>query len=72
MSKTIHFEQSISELETIVNQLEQGELPLEDSLKQFEKGIQLAQKCQTILTQAEQKIEMLSSNKDLSSDQIDD
>lgn len=67
MSKTIHFEQSITELETIVGQLEKGELPLEDSLKQFEKGIQLAQRCQTILTQAEQKIEMLSTNKDLSS-----
>ena len=72
MSKTIHFEQSITELETIVGQLEKGELPLEDSLKQFEKGIQLAQKCQTILTQAEQKIEMLSSNKDLPSDPIDE
>ena len=72
MSKTIHFEQSITELETIVGQLEKGEPPLEDSLKQFEKGIQLAQKCQTILTQAEQKIEMLSSNKDLPSDPIDE
>ncbi len=72
MSKPIHFEQSITELETIVGQLEKGELPLEDSLKQFEKGIHLAQKCQTILTQAEQKIEMLSSNKDLPSDTLDE
>ncbi len=63
MSKPIHFESSIAELEAIVSQLEKGELPLEDSLKQFEKGINLAQKCQKILTQAEQKIEILSANK---------
>lgn len=63
MSKPIHFESSIAELETIVSQLEKGDLPLEDSLKQFEKGIHLAQQCQKILTDAEQKIEILSANK---------
>ncbi len=63
MSKGVHFESSIEELVNIVSQLEKGELSLEDSLKQFEKGIGIAQKCQKILTQAEQKIEMLSSNK---------
>lgn len=72
MSKTLHFESSIAELETIVGQLEKGELPLEESLKQFEKGINLAQKCQKILTQAEQKIEMLSSNKELPSGMLDE
>lgn len=65
MTKPIHFESSIAELEAIVSQLEKGELPLEDSLKQFEKGISLAQKCQKILTQAEQKIEILSAQKGL-------
>ena len=65
MSKPIHFESSIAELETIVSQLEKGDLLLEDSLKQFEKGIQLAHKCQNILAQAEQKIEILSANKAL-------
>jgi exodeoxyribonuclease VII small subunit len=63
MSKNIHFESAIAELETIVGQLEKGELPLEASLEQFEKGIHLAQKCQQVLTQAEQKIELLSANK---------
>lgn len=67
MSKPIQFEQSIAELETIVGQLEKGELPLEESLKQFEKGITLAQKCQKILSEAEQKIEILSANKELPS-----
>jgi len=63
MTKTVHFEKSISELESIVMQLEKGELSLEDSLKQFEKGITLARKCEDTLNKAEQKIEMLSANK---------
>ena len=63
MSKPIHFEKSISELQTIVTQLEKGELSLEESLKQFEKGISIARKCQDVLNQAEQKIEFLSANK---------
>lgn len=69
MSKPIQFEQSIAELESIVGQLEKGELPLEASLEQFEKGIHLAQKCQKILSEAEQKIEMLSANKEAPRDE---
>lgn len=61
MTKPIHFEKSIAELEAIVTQLEKGELSLEDSLKQFEQGISLARTCQETLNQAEQKIEMLSA-----------
>jgi exodeoxyribonuclease VII small subunit len=61
MIKPIHFEKSIAELEAIVTQLEKGELSLEDALKQFEKGITLARKCQETLNQAEQKIELLSA-----------
>ncbi|APF03876.1 TPA: exodeoxyribonuclease VII small subunit [Legionella pneumophila] len=72
MSKGIHFEQSITELEEIVRQLEKGELTLEESLKQFEKGISLARRCQNALNQAEQKIETLTStdsNFELDSDE---
>lgn len=61
MTKPIHFEKSMQDLETIVNQLETGDLSLEESLKQFEKGIGLARKCQEILRQAEQKITMLTT-----------
>ena len=61
MSKDMQFEQSITELEQIVKQLEKGELTLEESLQQFEKGIGLARRCQDVLGQAEQKIEMLTS-----------
>lgn len=62
MTKPEHFEQSITELETIVTRLEKGDLHLEDALQQFEKGIHLARTCQTTLRQAEQKIESLSAN----------
>jgi exodeoxyribonuclease VII small subunit len=61
MSEGIHFEQSVTELEDIVKQLEKGELTLEDSLKQFEQGISLARRCQDVLNQAEQKIETLTA-----------
>jgi len=53
------FEASLAELESIVEKLEQGELSLDDSLKQFERGVQLTRICQTALTQAEQKVEIL-------------
>jgi len=63
MSKPIPFEKSMAQLQTIVMQLEKGELSLEESLQQFEKGISLARECQGILNKAEQKIEMLSAAK---------
>ena len=53
------FEASLAELEAIVEKLEQGELSLDDSLKQFERGVQLTRVCQAALTQAEQKVEIL-------------
>ena len=53
------FEASLAELEAIVEKLEQGELSLDDSLKQFERGVQLTRICQTALTQAEHKVEIL-------------
>lgn len=59
MSKALHFEKSMTELEDIVKQLEKGDLSLDDCLKYYEKGITLARKCQDTLTQAEQKVETL-------------
>ena len=58
-ARTPDFEQALSDLETIVERLEHGELPLEESLKQFERGVQLARSCQELLKQAEQKVEIL-------------
>lgn len=72
MSKTIHFEKSMTELEEIVKQLEKGELSLDDCLKQYEKGINLARKCQDALTFAEQKIEMLTVNTPPSAEPLDE
>ena len=53
------FEQSLRELEQIVHEMEQGELSLEDSLKYFERGIELTRSCQATLRLAEQKVEQL-------------
>lgn len=63
MTKPISFEKSLTQLQTIVTQLEKGELSLEESLQQFEKGISLARECQDLLNKAEQKIEILSAAK---------
>ncbi|MEM5536813.1 exodeoxyribonuclease VII small subunit [Neptuniibacter pectenicola] len=57
--KTTDFEQSLQDLESIVTQMEQGELSLEDSLKAFEEGVSLTRECQNILAQAEQKVQLL-------------
>ena len=57
--KSPNFEKSLEELESLVESLESGELSLEDSLKTFEKGIQLTQSCQTALQEAEQKVQVL-------------
>ena len=53
------FETSLEELERIVRELEQGELPLEKSLELFEQGVKLSRECQERLNQAERRIEIL-------------
>jgi exodeoxyribonuclease VII small subunit len=55
----VDFEKALRELEGLVETLERGELGLEDSLKLFEQGIGLTRRCQSALTEAEQKIEQL-------------
>jgi len=56
---TPNFEEALTELEQLVETMEDGELSLEESLKQFEKGIALASSCQQSLQKAEQKVEQL-------------
>ena len=58
------FENAIKELEQIVGQLEDSELPLDDALKLFERGIKLSQLCSTKLDDAEQKVEQLVKGAD--------
>ncbi len=53
------FETSLKELEKIVRRLENGDLPLEESLKLFENGVRLSRECQERLNQAERRIEVL-------------
>lgn len=53
------FEQALSELEQIVQKLEKGELPLEDSLRLYEEGIRLSRLCHAKLEEAEGRIEVL-------------
>lgn len=57
---TPSFEESVSELQQIVSRLEDGALPLEDSMSQFERGISLLKNCYQVLEQAEQRIEILT------------
>jgi exodeoxyribonuclease VII small subunit len=52
-------EKSLEELELLVERLEEGELPLDQALKEFEQGIKLTRLCQAVLKDAEQKIEIL-------------
>ena len=52
-------EASLKELEALVERLEAGDLPLEEALAQFERGIKLTRSCQSILKDAEQKVEIL-------------
>lgn len=52
-------DKSLAELEQIVTTLEEGDLPLEKALQQFEKGIKLSRDCQTALSAAEQKVQIL-------------
>jgi exodeoxyribonuclease VII small subunit len=53
------FEDSLAELEKLVEQMEQGDIPLEESLKSFERGIKLTRTCQKALQDAEQKVQVL-------------
>ncbi len=53
------FEQSLADLQQLVERLESGELSLEDSLACFEQGIRLTRECQSALSQAEQKVRIL-------------
>jgi exodeoxyribonuclease VII small subunit len=60
----LSFEQAIKELTSIVGKIEQGEIPLQDSLTQYEKGMALIKHCREILQKAEKRIETISKEKD--------
>jgi exodeoxyribonuclease VII small subunit len=58
--QTPPFEEALSELESLVEALEAGDQTLEESLKSFERGVELTRTCQKALDEAEQKVRLLS------------
>ena len=58
------FEESLAKLEKITKALEEGDLSLEDSLKYFDEGVQLAEQCNSKLNDAQKKIEILLKKND--------
>ncbi|WP_339338634.1 exodeoxyribonuclease VII small subunit [uncultured Oceanicoccus sp.] len=71
--KSVDFEEALDQLEELVEDMENGDLTLEESLKAFEQGIKLTRECQTALSQAEQKVQMLvEENGKLKTIDLDD
>ncbi len=60
----LSFEQAIEELTAIVEKIELGEIPLQQSIEQYEKGMSLIKHCRAILQKAEEKIEKISQEKE--------
>jgi exodeoxyribonuclease VII small subunit len=58
-NKAPDFEEALSELEGLVERLERGDLPLDEALKTFERGVELTRHCQSSLKSAQQKVEIL-------------
>ncbi|MEA3384844.1 MAG: exodeoxyribonuclease VII small subunit [Thermodesulfobacteriota bacterium] len=63
MTKKLNFEKALKELERLVKQLEENDLPLEESLKTFEQGIKLSRYLAKCLDDAEKRIQQLSLNE---------
>ena len=59
MAKELKFEDMMNRLEEIVDELETGEMPLEDSLKKYEEGVKLLRLCRKRLDETKRKVEML-------------
>jgi exodeoxyribonuclease VII small subunit len=62
-SQELKFEEAIADLEQVVEQLESGDLSLEDSLAAFEKGVGLVRYCNQKLSEVEKKVELLVMDK---------
>ena len=61
-AETFELEKAMAELEQLVERMEQGELSLEQSLQDFQRGIELYRNCQSALKEAEQKVQILSAS----------
>ena len=67
-TESLDFEPALKELESIVERMEKGEQTLEESLADFERGMNLSRQCQSNLKQAEQRVEKMLINQDQSTD----
>ena len=66
MANKFDFNKGLTELELIINKMESGDLSLEDSLKYFEKGVKIHRQCHSALTDAEQRVNILSEEDNYS------
>jgi exodeoxyribonuclease VII small subunit len=66
------FEEAIGQLKEIVGKIEQGEIPLQDSLEQYEQGMALIKHCRGILQKAEKRIEKISKEEPSEPENQDD
>lgn len=72
-SESPSFEESLGELEALVERMESGDLSLEESLSAFERGIALTRSCQQALQAAEQRVEILTARTpDATTEPLDD
>jgi len=62
--QALSFEKALEKLETIVQEIESGEVPLEKSIEKYAEGIELVKNCRTILDAAEKKIQLLAKGED--------
>jgi len=63
-TNTLSFEQSLEQMTKLVEKLESGELPLEESVAAFEQGVKLSRRCESLLDKAEQRLQVLGNSED--------
>jgi len=62
--EALSFEGALTELTGLVEQLESGDMSLEDSVSSFEKGVKLSRRCEALLDGAEQRLQVLNGNNE--------
>jgi len=62
-SVELSFEQALKRLNTLVEKLESGQLPLEESVAAFEEGVKLTRRCEALLDSAEQRLQVLNKEE---------
>lgn len=63
-TKELSFEQALEQMTRLVDKLESGELPLEESVAAFELGVKLSRRCEALLDKAEQRLQVLENGEE--------